>query len=230
MAAPPAMRNGYEVVLFFTMLLEGPRGEHLEALEQISAARQGVVVLHHSILAFPYSAFWRRWTDLNDLSHSVDPPEPITTEIAAPDHPITSGLVDWEMVDEIYRMGGPSADSKILLATRHPHSIARAGVGPRERRPAGGVLSGGSRSPGLDPPQLPHDDRALDPVVRRPHLSPQRAGWGVAYAYRACIIWRLGEVPAPRSRGCDRSPPPAPRPSSIRVRWSVVWRLYAGSR
>ena len=27
------------------------------------------------------------------------------------------------MVDEIYRMGGPSADSKILLATRHPHSM-----------------------------------------------------------------------------------------------------------
>ena len=172
-AAPPAMRNGYEVVLFFTMLLEGPRGEHLDALEQISAARQGVVVLHHSILAFPYSAFWRRWTDLNDLSHSVDPPEPITTEIAAPDHPITSGLADWDMVDEIYRMGGPSADSHILLATRHPHSMPRAGVGPRDRRPAGDVLSGGSRSSGLDPPQLPHHARAFDPVVRRPHLSPQ---------------------------------------------------------
>ena len=122
-AAPPAMRDGYDVVLFFTMLLEGPQGGQLRALERVSAARQGVVVLHHSILAFPYSPFWRRWTDLHNLSHSVDPPEPITTEIADRGHPITSGLADWEMVDEIYRMDGPSADSHILLAARHPHSM-----------------------------------------------------------------------------------------------------------
>ena len=121
--SPSPMRDGYEVVLFFTMLLEGPQGGHLEALERVRTARQGVVVLHHSILAFPYSPFWRRWTDLHNLSHSVDPPEPITTEIADPHHPITSGLADWEMVDEIYRMGGPGADSHILLAARHPHSM-----------------------------------------------------------------------------------------------------------
>ena len=121
--APEAMRNSYDVVLFFTMLLEGPRGVHLDALEQICASRQGVVVLHHSILAFPYSALWRRWTDLHDLSHSVDPPAPITTEIADPDHPITAGLADWEMIDEVYRMGAPTADSHVLLTTRHRDSM-----------------------------------------------------------------------------------------------------------
>ena len=47
------LTGGHDYELSFTMLLEGPRGEHLDALEQISAARQGVVVLHHSILAFP---------------------------------------------------------------------------------------------------------------------------------------------------------------------------------
>ena len=82
-----------------------------------------MVVLHHSILAFPFSPFWRRWTDLPNLTHSVDPPEPITTEIADPDHPITAGLADWRMNDEIYRMGGPTADSHVLLRTSHPHSM-----------------------------------------------------------------------------------------------------------
>ena len=120
--APRAERDGYDVVLFFTMLLEGPRGERLEALEQIDAS-QGVVVLHHSILAFPFSPLWRRWTDLPNLTHSVDPPEPITTEIADPDHPITAGLADWRMTDEIYRMGGPTAASRVLLRTSHPHSM-----------------------------------------------------------------------------------------------------------
>ncbi len=121
--APREERSSYDVVLFFTMLLEGPRGERLQALEQIGANRQGVVVLHHSILAFPYSPFWRRWTDLPDLSHSVDPPEPITTAIADPVHPITAGLADWQMTDEIYRMGAPSAGSHVLLTTAHPHSM-----------------------------------------------------------------------------------------------------------
>ena len=121
--APRAERDGYDVVLFFTMLLEGPSGDRLQALEQIGANRQGVVVLHHSILAFPYSPFWRRWTDLPDLSHSVDPPEPITTAIADPVHPITAGLADWQMTDEIYRMGAPSAGSHVLLTTAHPHSM-----------------------------------------------------------------------------------------------------------
>ena len=120
--APREERDGYDVVLFFTMLLEGPSGERLAALEQIRAD-QGVVVLHHSILAFPFSPFWRRWTDLPNLTHSVDAPEPITTEIAAPDHPVTIGLADWRMNDEIYRMGGPTADSRILLRTSHPHSM-----------------------------------------------------------------------------------------------------------
>ena len=42
--APREERSSYDVVLFFTMLLEGPRGERLQALEQIGANRQGVVV------------------------------------------------------------------------------------------------------------------------------------------------------------------------------------------
>ena len=120
--APREERDGYDVVLFFTMLLEGPSGERLQALEQIRAD-QGVVVLHHSILAFPFSPFWRRWTDLPNLTHSVDPPEPITTEIADPDHPVTAGFADWRMTDEIYRMGGPTVDSHVLLCTSHAHSM-----------------------------------------------------------------------------------------------------------
>ena len=121
--APREERDGYDVVLFFTMLLEGPHGERLQPLEQVAANRQGVVVLHHSILAFPFSPFWRRWTDLPNLTHSVDPPEPITTAIADPDHPVTAGLADWRMNDEIYRMEGPTADSRVLLRTNHPNSM-----------------------------------------------------------------------------------------------------------
>ena len=151
--APPEERSSYDVVLFFTMLLEGPRGERLQALEQISANRQGVVVLHHSILAFPYSPFWRRWTDLPDLSHSVDPPEPITTAIADPDHPITAGLADWQMTDEIYRMAGRPRTATSCL----PPPIATACVRWRGRaRPAGSAWCATRRAtiirPGPTPP------------------------------------------------------------------------------
>ena len=169
--APREERDGYDAVLFFTMLLEGPHGERLQPLQQIAANRQGVVVLHHSILAFPFSPFWRRWTDLPNLTHSVDPPEPITTEIADPgpsDHRRPRRLAD-----ERRNLPDGRADRRQPHPAHHLPSAqhARAGVDARNRRAARRVLPGRPRSPGLDPPRV---RRLSDPrprVVRRADLS-----------------------------------------------------------
>ena len=40
-----------------------------------------------------------------------------------PDHPITQGLQDWEMVDETYTMADPGPDCEILLTADHPQSM-----------------------------------------------------------------------------------------------------------
>lgn len=47
----------------------------------------------------------------------------VPTHIADRDHPITQGLLDWEITDEVYRMDSADPDSRILLTTQHPKSM-----------------------------------------------------------------------------------------------------------
>src|SRR5262245_4018763 len=54
------VRQGYDVVVFYIMMMETPRddgpwynGRQRTALEQLGATRQGILVLHHALLAYP---------------------------------------------------------------------------------------------------------------------------------------------------------------------------------
>ena len=136
--ASEEVRDSYDVVLFFIMLEDGPTDEGIPwyagkprtALEHLGETGQGIVVLHHAILAYPD---WQVWSDLTDL------PEPrgrlddcehdvtLLIEIANPDHPITEGLSAFEIVDESYRMGSASEGSDVLLVTHDPQSMESIG-------------------------------------------------------------------------------------------------------
>jgi type 1 glutamine amidotransferase len=47
----------------------------------------------------------------------------VRLQVAAPNHPITAGLANFEVVDETYRMGEPDPGSEVLLTTDHPLSL-----------------------------------------------------------------------------------------------------------
>jgi len=118
------IRKGYDALVFFNMHGELPaEGPIATAIAELGETSQGIVVLHHAILAFPKSPQWSELVGLNDRSFEYFIGESVHIEVANPDHAITQGMTDWDLLDETYTMADPGADSQILLTTHHPRSM-----------------------------------------------------------------------------------------------------------
>jgi len=125
------VRDSYDVVLFYTMLMEGPTdddgpwyaGRPRTALEHLGETEQGIVLLHHSILAYPQWPVWSEIAGIRDRRFGHHPEQTLRIEIADPEHPVTRGRNAWEMADETYMMDEPGTDSEILLTADHPRSM-----------------------------------------------------------------------------------------------------------
>jgi hypothetical protein len=129
----PASRALYDALVFYTYLkgelanLGAPPGQDdsvRSVLESLGNTSQGIVILHHSLLAFPEWAFWGDVVGMADRTlaqYAHD--EAIQVHIADPDHPVTAGLADWTITDETYLMPDAAGDNHILLTTHHPHSM-----------------------------------------------------------------------------------------------------------
>ncbi len=130
-SSPQDVRNGYDVVLFYTMFMDEPTdeglpwhaGKPLTALQGLGATSQGIVLLHHAILAYPRWPTWTDITGLPDRSFEYDHEQTLDVRVADPHHPVTAGVQDWRMVDETYLMASPGADSHALLTVDHPRSM-----------------------------------------------------------------------------------------------------------
>ncbi len=130
-SSPVETRDSYDVVVFYTMLMGGPHDEGLAwyqgkpktVLEHLGKSKQGIVVLHHAILAYPE---WQPWADLVGIaerSFGYFMAQTVTSQIVDPNHPITLGISDWEMVDETYTTNGAGPDSQVLITYDHPKSM-----------------------------------------------------------------------------------------------------------
>ncbi len=130
-SSPEDVRNSYDVILFYTMFMDEPTdeglpwhaGKPLTALQELGATSQGIVLLHHAILAYPR---WPTWTDISglaDRSFEFDHDQTLDVRVADADHPITAGVHDWRMIDETYLMASSGADSHALLTVDHPRSM-----------------------------------------------------------------------------------------------------------
>jgi type 1 glutamine amidotransferase len=118
------VRDRYEVVIFYNINRTPPNDTVKAALESLGETRQGILMLHHGMLAFPE---WQLWSDIvgiRNRSFTYHPGETVHVEIADPDHPITRGLAPWTMIDETYIMESAGEGSHILLTTRHPKSLS----------------------------------------------------------------------------------------------------------
>ena len=125
------IRHSYDVILFYTMLLDGPTddghpwyaGKPKSVLEELGQTGQGIFMLHHSILAYREWPIWSQIVGFSDLTHDVTMAQTLFVEVEDHEHPITSGVSGWDMVDETYKMCDPEPDSQILLTTKHPTSM-----------------------------------------------------------------------------------------------------------
>ncbi len=129
-SSPEEVRDAYAAVVFYIMLMDTPldeerwpHGNPYAAVEHLGATNQGVLVLHHAILAYPQ---WQTWNDLvgvADRKFDFHVGQDLRIEVADAEHPITKALPAWNMVDETYTMPEPGPDSHVLLTTDHPKSM-----------------------------------------------------------------------------------------------------------
>ena len=117
------VRHQYDVLVFYNFHRPAPDAKTAEALSTLGETQQGIVVLHHALLAFPE---WPRWSEICGIENRtfgfhMDQRVPVL--VADPSHPITAGLADWELPDETYTMCDADEGSRILLTTDHTLSI-----------------------------------------------------------------------------------------------------------
>lgn len=124
--------SAFDVLVFYDMYdeISAPQKKaYVELLQEGMA----MLFLHHSIVSYQeWSAFidivGGRYIQrdstrtLSDYRHDVD--IPIHIEI---DHPITAGVEDWTMFDEIYMRCEIKDDVIPLLSTTHPESMPLVG-------------------------------------------------------------------------------------------------------
>jgi len=132
-ALPEEERDAYGVVMFYGM--EG--GEAPEdaakaaALERLTETGQGIIILHHALLA------WDKWSYWDDLvGHGVrhfkyEEGIEMDIEVANAEHPITDGVDPFTITDEGYILQDaeriPSElddDSELLLTVEHPDAMS----------------------------------------------------------------------------------------------------------
>jgi hypothetical protein len=125
------VRDRYEVVLFYTFLQDEPQdegqvwwmGKPKSALEHLGETGQGLVILHHALLAYRGWSLWNDIVGVEDRGQGFHPGQQIRVHVEDESHPITDGLADWDMVDETYTMADAGPGNHILLTTDHPHSM-----------------------------------------------------------------------------------------------------------
>lgn len=124
-------RSSYEVVVFYNYHLPTPGtgGTDFDArtksvLEGLGESGQGILVLHHAILAY---TDWNHWDNICGMrGRSVTgsaKDQRVSIEVADTNHPITQGLAPWEIIDEVYTTAGAGVGNDILLTTGHPQSM-----------------------------------------------------------------------------------------------------------
>jgi type 1 glutamine amidotransferase len=124
-------RGQYDVILFYNMHSQMPdahaKGVEKKvraALEGLKETRQGVVLLHHALLAFPE---WNFWSDLAGMPDRklarYDHDQMVSVHVSAVGHPITNGVQNFEILDETYQMQDAAPENEILLSTDDPNSL-----------------------------------------------------------------------------------------------------------
>jgi trehalose utilization protein len=120
----------YDALVFYNfhqLNLENPTDEHeariREALTSLPGRGQGLIVLHHGLLAFLEWSFWSQLTGLPDRHFTYHPDQVVTIEPVHQGHPITRDLLSWTMVDETYVLPEPDEDCLPLLVTDHDPSM-----------------------------------------------------------------------------------------------------------
>ena len=120
----------YDALVFYNFHQATPTGEEQgwqkgvkAALEKLGQTRQGIVVLHHALLAYRQWPLWSEVVGIAERGFGYYHDQTMHIDIADRNHSITAGLAPWDMVDETYTVNEPGEGNHILLTTDHPKSM-----------------------------------------------------------------------------------------------------------
>ena len=126
--SPKEVRDSYEVLVFYHMYTKTPSSENngtgvqRNALELLGDTRQGILILHHSLLAFPD---WKLWADIvgiKDRKFDYHYNQVVDYKIEK-NHPITENVKDFTLTDETYSVNEPGDECEVLVTTNHKPSM-----------------------------------------------------------------------------------------------------------
>ena len=128
------VRDRYDVTLFYNMHTETPTGDEpwpfqkvRETLEGLGRTEQGILVLHHAVVAFPKWPYWDELVGIEDRAVEVAFGVPLRVNVADRDHPITAGVEPFDIVDESYAMNDAGQGCRAVLRVDHPASMQTVG-------------------------------------------------------------------------------------------------------
>ena len=121
-------RQWYDVVVFYNMHGGIPEnknwyeGNVTAAFEELGETNQGILILHHALLAYIGYPVWSDICGIQDRNFKYHIGENVAFNIAR-NHKITEGINGFTMTDETYTMNEPRTDSEILVTTDHSPSM-----------------------------------------------------------------------------------------------------------
>ncbi len=117
----------YGTVVLYNFHRPYPTDAQARAILGLTERGQGLVILHHAILAFPDWDAYSEMCGIDERGFGYHPRQTLHVQVADATHPITEGLAPWEMGDETYTMKSAGTDSTLLLTVDHPNSMAVLG-------------------------------------------------------------------------------------------------------
>ncbi|NQU26303.1 MAG: ThuA domain-containing protein [Candidatus Nealsonbacteria bacterium] len=128
------IRDAYDVVVFYGMgrdavpVDEGPQtdyaGEPKAAIERLAERGQGVVIMHHALLAWTQWDLWNELCGFDDRNFGFKEGIDLKIEIADDKHAITKGLDPFEIHDEGYTLHGKhDGKGTVLLTVDHERAM-----------------------------------------------------------------------------------------------------------
>ena len=103
-----AVRDSYDAVVFYGFMQETPddsfmpwyAGKPRAALEHLGVTQQGIVILHHGLLAYRAWSLWDELVGIPERGQGFHPNLDLHIEVVDRTHPITAGLEAFDLHDD----------------------------------------------------------------------------------------------------------------------------------
>ena len=130
-SSPPEVRDAYDAIVFYGMDQgvpeeEGRRagGNPRAAIERLLEQGQGVVILHHALLAWEKWDVWNQVIGFDNRNFRYKEGLQLEIEVADDQHPITQSMAAFTIVDEGYVLQGDhDGQGTVLLKTDHDDAM-----------------------------------------------------------------------------------------------------------